>query len=349
MDNIYYPGYSVPSGPLSLTLPVLSSQTLLQAGGASNQLWQSPAEGQTYQDCVRLLDKLKLMATSPSIETLARLIPGGRKSGNVYTNGYISYVIEGHYQWIEEPTFFADQSYALSQPRQRYCCAGEWTVHCSGGTGHGIIPLIEKLSGCDVRAAYAWIAQECGASLEARDVPQMGLGPQDNFIATPYLYELPPTLSHPTLGQPQHWCWFKTEFGQDSFWFGVWVIDSQPVGLFCSLVFDAKSQRPEWKFVLPPAAAMIFNKHRIRQEPTLPIFICDELELVAKFQDNHEYVTTWSGGKEHVMEMDWQLFAGRDVTFLMSKEHRDAYVTGDKLRAIFNRMGTNLKIERADA
>lgn len=314
-----------------------------------SQLLRPPVGRQTYQDCVRHSDALERVAQTPSPQTLAKPIVGGWQSKSIFTNGCISFVMHDHTQYYEEPTYFNDQSYAGSQSRCYFRPAGMWCNYSTGETGFGILSLIGKILGCEFHSAQEWFARECGISLDDCDVSQMSIASQDCFIETPYTYGPMSQPVHPILGQPHKWCWFTTEFAQNSFGFCQWVIDAYPVGLFCSLVFDANSKMPEWKFVRPPAAAMIFNKHRIRQEPTLPIMICDTLELAAEFKDHQEYVTTWSGGKEHVSMIDWQLLAGRDVTYVMSEDHPDTYKTCHMLHEAIRRVGADFKVDHYDA
>lgn len=321
--------------PVTLSMPSPDS--------VDTQLRLVPEGGQTYQDCVRLQDKIDLMAKMPTIETLGKLIPGGRQFSHVFTNTYITYAVNDHWQQTEEAVFFVDSAYAGIQPRCFYYPAGTWIIHGTGEIGCGLLSLISTIFGCDLRSAYSWFAGECAISLGDCDVPQMGLAFQDAFIECPTHYGPALVPPHPILGYPRNSLRFTTEFGQNSFWFGVWFVGLEPIGLFCSPVIDAKSNRLEWKFVRPPAKGMLFNKHRIYQEPILPVLICDSLDLAAEHQNSPEFVATWAGGTEYVSEIDWPSLAGRDVTFVTSADQGDTYVVGAELRTIFNRLGTTLE------
>jgi len=306
MHNANHTGNLVPYRHQISALQVAPYQTSLPLGGNGCQLSLSLSDAQTPQDIVRLTDIVNLMASSPSNETLANLIPGGRMSGHVFTNGYITYVIEGHWQRIETPTYYPDGSYAQWQTRPFFHSAGEWNIRRTAETGKGIFTLTEKIDRCDPHSAFVRIARECGVMLNSSDVPQMGIAPQDRFIETPHNYGSPYLPPHPLLGHAQGCRWFKTAFGQDSFAYCKWNVQSQLVGLFCCLVIDAKSRAPVWKYVCPPASAMIFNRYRLRQESNLPIRIYDSLEVAVQLQYSSEYVATWSDGIEHVADIDWQ-------------------------------------------
>lgn len=326
---------------VSPSAPNLNMPPSLSSDGALLPL--SPRGNQTFQDVIRLRDRVARMAHVPPSEILAKVIVGGWQSGHSFTNGFVTYVTNDHSVNLDEPTFYGDQTYAANFLRRYFLSAGQWIICKTGEPGFGIISLICRVQGCGPESAYIWFARACGLSIDDCGVSQMGQEAHDVFVECPSLYSTPLAHAHPVLGTPRTWTWFTTELGQNSVGYGVWVVNSQPVGLFCSMVFDAKSRQPKWKFVRPPACAMLFNRHRLHSEASLPVLICDSLELAAEHQTSPEFVATWAGGTEYVSEIDWPSLAGRDVTFVTSADQGDTYVVGAELRTIFNRLGTTLE------
>lgn len=340
-DAFVYSTATCPMPPTAaIQLPPLYSQRL---DDDSCQGWLDTRDGQTIQDRVRLMDTLCELTTPPPIKLLAKLIPGGWQDRQFFTNGTIFYALSDMSVAIVEPAYFMDQTYASSMPRNIIIPVNAWTNRVTGQQGRGAFSFVRHF-GADIERARAWIAEELGISINCRDVQQMGLAPGDVFIDSPDLYGACSPSPHPVLGLPKNATWFTSAFGKYSFLFANWAVNSQFVGLFCTLVLDAKLRLPVWKFVRPPAEAMLFNLHRILDEPSLPVYVFESLETAGQYQETPGVVATWAGGTDIVHEIGWGRLAGRDVTYFFDQSDYDSVVVGHELKKIFNQLGAELKV-----
>ncbi len=341
------PNESVPS-ILNNTLPMNPTNFALSptfsAGLFFSELCLLPFGEQTYQDCVRNQDSLEDYASESSKEFSKKFIHGSWQSGKLITNGVISFAIES-YQYQENlPTTFPDGSLCSYQSRWVPIAKNSWQNHRNGHFGNGIFTLIMESYGCSGERAYRIFAEKSGFSTEAVQVAQRGITAQEAFVENPSVYGYLAPACHPILGKPDREYLFTSADNQPSFTFCEWNYNGQPVGLYYTTVFDTQLKQSVQKFVRPPAEEILFNKHRILSESTLPIFLYESLEQANELKDHVHSISTWSGELEHVEKTDWSLLRGRQVRFIQCSRQKVVYRLGDQLKAIFAEMGTPLEI-----
>jgi len=300
---------------------------------------------QTLQDKIRLLDQVVDAANNPSTKLLETLIPGGKKTQQVFSNGHTFIVLADFWQWEDEQIYYADQVYAGSNRRHIFYPAGKWWNKDSGETGHGVISLAGSIQRVVLDTAFEWIAKMLGIFLDTCEVPQLAMRHEDIHIEQAESSGMIPVAPHFWLGWPSHSYPFVTEFGQLSFLLDEWLHPEGKVQLFRSLIIDGPSKGLEWKSVRPPAGTIIFNKHRLLHEPHLPVCIYDDIALANQHAFSPHTIATWAGDKDFAMEIDWSMLAGREVSYSFNKNLSSSFTISCHLRGIFHDMQTELNLE----
>jgi hypothetical protein len=217
-----------------------------------------------------------------------------------------------------------------------------WT----GEQGPNLLSLIAHTLGTTLQNAICWIAETLGIDIGALNVPQFEMPRNFDFTANPQVICMFPPLAHWLLGYPSHQYCFVTEFGNQSFNLSEWKMEGETVRLFASVCHAPRSGGFDWLFVRPPVEHILFNKHRLKCEHHLPVFIYDDILLAAQHATHPNFVATWSGEKSYTADIDWSLLSGREVTYVLSNENSDSYLMCDTLRDVFNGMQTELTFEK---
>ncbi len=304
-------------------------------------------ENQTLQDKIRLLDQVATAAANPPVELLEILIPGGKTTQNIFSNGHINFVLKDYWQWQEEPIVFAaDQSCAGNQQRQVLHNSGTWVNLNTSETGQGVLSLAQSVHRVDPYTAFEWVAMKLGIYLSDYSVPQLEVDTADIYYeqaeSSGWMH-MPP---HPWLIWPTQSYHFATEFGQLSFLLEEWKTPEGQVRLFRSLTLNTASGVLEWKFVRPPVEEILFNKHRLFRERNLPVRIYDDIALAAQNAFHPDFVATWAGEADYTVNIDWSLLAGREVTYASSLVTQDSFIIGETLHNILRGIQTDLTFEK---
>ncbi|QJB56532.1 hypothetical protein [Pseudodesulfovibrio sp. zrk46] len=304
--------------------------------------------GQSVQDKVRLFEHIREEVSRRIPSIVASLLPGGWRTGSVYTNGYFKYVLVAFESKMKVPIRYDDQTLAGYGNRDVIYLEHHWWNEKTGASGVGVFSLACHIHQVDRIEAFRWILNGIDIEIESCVVQQASLPENVCYVSTPIPYGSILLPDHPYLGIPFNEYCFVTENGAPSFFAREWIIDGEKVLLFLTPCLVNGSGMLEWKYALPPVENMLFNKGRLFNEASLPVDIYDDLGLAARNASLPYAVATWAGEKSFSAAMDWSPLAGRVVNYIFDPNDKAAVEIGAELRGVFQGMGVDLKLVYRD-
>lgn len=301
---------------------------------------------QTQQDLTRLLDRIYFEAELRKKYLLQQALPGWSFATSVYLNGAISYVAEDYTHWESCPTFFADGTFGRYEKKAVHLLAGEWKNSWTGAHGRNLVGLLANILGAKDTDTIKWIARMLGIDLKVRKAHQFELPTDFDFVSNPQIAGAPEPPVHWLLGPPYRQYCFFTEFGVPSFFLNEWMVLGECLRLFYTFCRTGSTDKFNWFFVRPPVEEILFNKHRLFYERSLPVRIYDDIALAGEHASQPHFVATWSGEVDFTANIDWSLLAGREVSYASSLVTQDSFIIGETLHNILRGIQTDLTFEK---
>lgn len=324
------------------------SPAINNVDNTSNLLERLREPGQSKQDHIRLLDQIHFESELQKKDLLEKALPGWSREASFLVNGPILYTIKDCTRWETRQAFSkSGMSYGCGR-FSFYYHSRTWVNLSNGATGIGIVSLLSHILGTHVLHVITWIAATLGIRIDTTNTQQIDMPPNHDFIGRPEI--LGPTLrpAHWLLGMPASEICFTTEFNSPSFILKEWREANEIVHLFCTLSRSNETGELCWAFVRPPVKDILFNRHRLYRERSLPVCVYEDIALAARDMNHPDYVATWSGEKDFAANIDWSLLANREVSYASSLESANSYIIGDELTRVFSQIGARLTLEKIE-
>ncbi|MBI9112838.1 hypothetical protein [Maridesulfovibrio ferrireducens] len=307
---------------------------------------------QSVQDIVRKLDEVYMSSEFNPLPILEKLIPAGRKNGNIFSDGYISYVLKPFNECYreQESCYFSYGSMGQPQIRTRnvYHWSGEWWMEpyaygCQPSYRNGILALTQHIKGCSYENAFVELARYGCIDIHQSSVRQIQRVSGFKFISDPYEVEYVGCIRHPVLGPPGWVYPFLNPYGRPSFSVCCWKKSSsrEQVLLLRTCQHAGVQGGYRWEFVAPPASSIIFNLDRLYNKRDLPVRIYSDLHEAWRLKDSLEFISTWSGELSFCSEIDWKIIKGREVSYCYDTHSRVSMELGKRLYQRLQELGVN--------